>query len=171
MSICSSALSRRKQEKTEPQATFSSAQLLLHSSILTLCQGGGVTHTDRLTTKHTRTPANGWRLVLCSSVSWLSRPSLHKSQQACRHEGRGCLHKGEHRNKRLHGMQTSSGMKHSQNKPEIWLLECFQTGDKDAKSASVAALQSEESHNQPFLHRSPQNGGATRLLNSCTTHP
>lgn len=86
-----SYLSSSPKDKRETESLVTFPQLLL-SPMPTLCQRGGVTRSqshyeDRKTNKHnthTHARAHHRRLMLYSSVSWLSSPSLHKSQQACK---------------------------------------------------------------------------------------
>lgn len=74
----------REEEEGENRITsniqFSPAAAVAFINTNALSRGAWHTQANSLWSART----HGWRLVLCSSVSWLSRPSLHKSQQACR---------------------------------------------------------------------------------------
>lgn len=83
---------------------------------------------------HTREHTHGWRLTLCSSVSLLPSPSLHKSQRERRRwEEENAYIKGEHRNKGFMGCKHPPGTKTHTNIYTAWRsrspTNTFQTGD------------------------------------------
>ena len=135
---------KKQPTETESQVTFSAAQLLLHSSMPTLCQGGRDTnslwstcihsHKHATANTHTHASTHGWRLTLCSSVSLLPSPSLHKSQRERRRwEEENAYIKGEHRNKGFMGCKHPPGTKTHTNIYTAWRsrspTNTFQTGD------------------------------------------